>query len=414
MSATDPHLTARRTPGVGMKDTETQIDMPRMRGYRLARVREQLKRHEYGACVLYDPINIRYATGTRNMALWTQHSPDRYAFVPVEGPVLIFDREAVRHQIEDLNTVDEMRPAVRWYYEVTGPRVDEHAKIWANEISDLMYENCGTNRRLAIDRLGPAGILPLQHQNISLFEAQEPLEQARAIKSEDEIACMCISIAACETGMARMRESLRPGLTENALWSILHQTNIELGGEWIETRMLASGGRTNPWYQECSDKIIRAGELIGFDTDMIGPFGYCADISRTFFCRPGKPTAEQRRLYQYAFEQVHHNLELLKPGVSFREFSDKTWKYPEEFVNYRYGGAHGVGLADEYPDLTDGIDWDRSGYDGVLEEHMTLCVESYIGVNGGAEGVKLEQQVLVTANGPQVLSTFPFEDLLLA
>ena len=248
-----------------------------------------------------------------------------------------------------------MRSAVRWYYEVTGPRVDEQAKIWANEISDLMYENCGTNRRLAIDRLGSAGILPLQHQNISLFEAQEPLEQARAIKSEDEIACMCISIAACETGMARMRESLRLGLTENALWSILHQTNIELGGERIETRMLASGGRTNPWYHECSDKIIRAGELIGFDTDMIGPFGYCADISRTFFCESGKPTAEQRRLYQYAFEQVHHNLELLKPEVSFREFSDKTWKYPEEFVNYRYDGAHGVGLADEYPDLTDGI-----------------------------------------------------------
>ena len=86
MSATDPHLTARRTPGVGMKDTETQIDMPRMRGYRLARVREQLKRYKYAACVLYDPINIRYATGTRNMALWTQHSPDRYAFMPVEGP----------------------------------------------------------------------------------------------------------------------------------------------------------------------------------------------------------------------------------------------------------------------------------------------------------------------------------------
>jgi Xaa-Pro aminopeptidase len=88
--------------------------------------------------VLYDPINIRYATGTRNMALWTQHSPDRYAFVPAEGPVILFDREAVRHQIKDFDTVDELRPAVRWYYEVTGPMVAEGAQSWADEISDLM------------------------------------------------------------------------------------------------------------------------------------------------------------------------------------------------------------------------------------------------------------------------------------
>ncbi len=414
MPATDPHLTARKTPGAGLKDTEAQIDMARLRSYRLARVREQLKRYDYGACVLFDPINIRYATGTRNMALWTQHSPDRYAFVPAEGPVILFDREAVRHQIKDFDTVDELRPAVRWYYEVTGPKVDERAQSWADEISDLMREHCGANRRLAIDRIGPAGIVPLQSHDTSLFEAQEPLEQARAIKSEDEIACMCISIAACETGMARMREALRPGLTENALWSILHQTNIELGGEWMETRLLSSGGRTNPWYQECGDKIIRAGELIAFDTDMIGPFGYCADISRTFFCGHGKPTAEQRRLYQHAYEQIHYNLELLKAGVSFREFSEKTWKIPDEFIDNRYGAAHGIGLADEYPDLPDAIDWEEWGYDGVLEENMTLCIESYIGVDGGAEGVKLEQQVLVTADGPQVLSTFPFEDALLA
>ena len=414
MPAPDPYLTARNTPGAGLKDTEEQIDMARMRAYRLGRVREQLARYDFGACVLFDPINIRYATGTRNMALWTQHSPDRYVFVPAEGPVILFDREVVWHQVENFNTVDELRKSIRWYYEVTGPRVDERAQSWADEISDLMHQHCGDNRRLAIDRIGPAGIVPLQNHGISMFEAQEPLEQARVIKSDDEIACMCISITACETGMARMHEALRPGLTENALWSILHQTNIEMGGEWMETRLLSSGGRTNPWYQECGDKIIRAGELVAFDADMIGPFSYCADISRTFFCEPGKPTAEQRRLYQHAYEQVHHNIELLKVGVSFREFSEMAWKIPDEFVANRYGPAHGIGLADEYPDLPDAMDWERSGYDGVLEADMTFCIESYIGAVGGAEGVKLEQQVLVTADGPQVLSSFPFEDALLA
>ncbi|MEE8203009.1 MAG: M24 family metallopeptidase, partial [Alphaproteobacteria bacterium] len=175
-------------------------------------------------------------------------------------------------------------------------------------------------------------------------------------------------------------------------------------------------GRTNPWFQECGDRIIRAGDLVVFDTDLIGPFGYCADISRTYFCEPGRPSDEQRRLYKYAYEQIRHNIDILKPGMSFREYSEKSWKVPNEFVANRYSAvAHGVGMCDEYPAISFVHDWDeKGGYDGVIEENMTLCIESYIGAEGGTEGVKLEEQVLVTDTGVQVLSTFPFEDDLLA
>lgn len=78
-----------------------------------------------------------------------------------------------------------------------------------------------------------------------------------------------------------MQHALRPGITENQLWSLLHQANIELGGEWIETRLLSSGGRTNPWFQEASDRVICPRDFVCFDTDLIGPFGYCCDVSRT-------------------------------------------------------------------------------------------------------------------------------------
>lgn len=213
---------------------------------------------------------------------------------------------------------------------------------------------------------------------------------------------------------ARMREALRPGITENYLWSILAQTNIELGGEWLECHLLASGGRTNPWYQEASDKLIRSGDLVAFDTDMVGPYGYCADVSRTFHCGPSKPTSRQKQIYRLAYEQVQHNLELIKPGVSFRELSDKSWRGPPEFEDNRYVCmVHGVGLVDEYPDIAHPLDWETHGYDGVIEENMVLCVESYIGQTGDSEGLKLEEQVVVTADGIQSLSTFPFEDDLL-
>jgi Xaa-Pro aminopeptidase len=265
-----------------------------------------------------------------------------------------------------------------------------------------------------VDRLDPPGIHALEREGIRIFDGQEPCEIARSIKSEDEIACMVHSIAVCEAGMARMHEALRPGMTENELWALMHETNIRLGGEWIETRLLASGERTNPWFQECGDRLIRAGDLVAFDTDLIGPFGYCADISRTYFCGPGEPSGEQRRLYGLAMDQIHHDLDkLMKPGLNLREASELAWRIPDAFIKNRYSCvAHGVGLCDEWPKIAHRQDRDGSAYDGELQPGMTMCVESYIGEEGGREGVKLEQQVLITDRGYKLLSTFPFEDQL--
>src|SRR5262249_55960380 len=158
----------------------------------------------------------------------------------------------------------------------------------------------------------------------------------------------------------------------------LHHANIAHGGEWIEGRLLGSGANANPWGQECSDKIIRAGELVAFDTDMVGPFGYCADVSRTFLCPPGAPTREQRRLYQTAVEQLDFNMALIRAGLPFREFAEKAWKIPAEFTKNRYGVlAHGIGMCDEYPAIAHQMDWSEQGEEGVLEEGMALCIESY-------------------------------------
>ena len=105
-------------------------------------------------------------------------------------------------------------------------------------------------------------------------------------------------------------------MTENDLWAILHAENIRRGGEWIETRLLASGPRTNPWFQECSARVIEAGDIVAFDTDLIGPYGYCCDISRTWLAGDGRPTNEQRALYAMAEEQIAANMEMLRPGRS--------------------------------------------------------------------------------------------------
>lgn len=219
------------------------------------------------------------------------------------------------------------------------------------------------------------------------------------------------AIHACEVGMARMRQAMKPGMTENEIWSILYQTNIEMGGEWIETRLLASGPRTNPWFHECGHRVLKAGDILSFDTDLVGPNGYCADLSRTWLCGDGKPSDEQKTLFGIALEQMRINADLLGPGVSFREITDKGFKLPEDCVPNRYGVVmHGVGMCDEYPAVYYPEDYEKSGHDALFLPGMTICVESYIGRFGGDEGVKLEQQYLITETGTELMTDFPLVD----
>ena len=179
---------------------------------------------------------------------------------------------------------------------------------------------------------------------------QAVMELARAIKSADEIKAMRCALATCESGDAGDARAALPGVTEQELWADLHAENIKRGGEWIETRLLASGPRTNPWFQECASRPIEAGDLVAFDTDLIGPYGYCADISRTWRCGEGRASNAQIDLYRLAREQIAYNLALVRPGLGFRELSEQAFQLPARYRANRYSTiAHGVGLCDEYP-----------------------------------------------------------------
>ena len=181
------------------------------------------------------------------------------------------------------------------------------------------------------------------------------------------------------------------------MWAALHAGNIKRGGEWIETRILASGPRTNPWFQECGPRIMQEGDMMAFDTDLVGTHGYCCDISRSWIVGDARPTDEQRTLYQIAYEHVMTNISLIKPGMTFAEMTAKAHRLPEAYRPLRYGVlAHGVGLCDEYPSVRYPEDVEAHGYSGSFVPGMTLCVEAYVGAVGGQEGVKLEEQVVVT------------------
>jgi Xaa-Pro aminopeptidase len=244
------------------------------------------------------------------------------------------------------------------------------------------------------------GLEALKRLGIKTFQGQAVTEIARSIKGPDEILAMKCAMHSCEIAMAQMQQALRPGMTENDLWAILQTENIRHGGEWIETQILSSSPRTNPWFQECGPRIMEEGDLVAFDADLVGVYGMCCDISRTWLCGDHEPTAEQKRIYTHAYNQIIRNKELFRPGLSFYEFTLNADLAAEEFRHNRYGVlAHGVGLCDEYPSIYFPEDYPATGYDGVFLPGMMICVETYCGALGGREGVKLEQQLLVTESG---------------
>ena len=387
---------------------EDEIDFDKLRSYRLDRVRNELKKNNIEACILFDPVNVRYALDTVNMSVYNMHNLTRYCFIPVDGPTILYEYFNCEILSKGLDLIDEIRPAITWDYFSNGDQSELQLKKWVNEVNDLS-NTYFKSKKIAIDVINGPAVNELNKKGIKVLEAKKILEQARVIKSSEEIKCMRAALDVADIGIIKMRDYLKSGITEDELWSILHKTNIENGGEWIECRILSSGSRTNPWMQESSNKIIQDGEIVSFDTDMVGPYGYCADISRAFVCG-NKFNENQKKLYQTAVEQIDYNSRLIKAGVTFKEFTEKAWILPSKYYGNRYSVMlHGIGLCDEWPAIRYPTDGGERG--GTFQKNMTITLESYIGEVGGNEGVKLEQQYLVGENGLELMSHHTLEKI---
>ncbi|WP_046016610.1 Xaa-Pro peptidase family protein [Marinomonas sp. S3726] len=377
--------------------------------YRLSRIREVMRLKQVSVLILTSPVSLRYAVNFDEYQLFQSHIPTCYLFLSLEGPTQLHGAtwrnfpNVTHYQSSDFLTPFDGGLDLS----TNTQHLISHLQAFSQQLNEPI-ESVG------LERMSPLISQRLTDKAIQVYDAEPIIEQAKLIKCELEIDCLKHSIQVAQYGMQLMYQALRPGITENQLWSIMHQVNAAHGGDWIEGNMLASGPRTNPWLQEASHRIIEKGDMVAFDTDMIGPLGYIADISRSWVCGGGKGNQAQRDAYRHAYDEVHHNMQLIKPGISFRELSEQAFIRKTEYRDNRYVCAfHGAGLSDEYPKIYYQEDWARSGYDGLVQENMVLCVESYSGIKGGSVGVKLEEMVRVTSKGITPLTDFPFEDELL-
>lgn len=368
-----------------------------------------MRRSSVPAVLTADPIDAFYATGVRNMTIFSMMGASRFVAVFADGPVVAWEFGGSEHLAQRAATVDEVRtaPAVT---ALGGSRYRSSIERFAAELRQLCDEH-GVDA-LGVEGFGHEVTDAIRAEGLTLSSATEVFVESRRIKLPAEIAIMRSGVERVTDAVAHMLEHVRAGVTEVEVWSHFHQRLIDTEGEFVSTRLVQAGERTFPYFQEAGPNPIEHGDLFCIDTDAIAYGGYGVDFSRTYSVGSA-PTARQRSLHAKALDQLVHNADRIGPGVSYVGFARDAWRVPDEHAPWGYYClAHGLGLSGEYPYVPLAAPGEPYDFDGEFEPGMVVCVESYIGDEVTRQGVKLEDQYLVTDTGTERLTTAPFDAAL--
>jgi Xaa-Pro aminopeptidase len=402
----------RRTLGQTATLLERGVDFERLRRERLYKAQAEMRSREIGALLLTDTINIRYVTGVSVMPLWTATNLGHYVLVPAEGSPIVFEMAQAKFRAEEF--FSDVRNAYHWQARFADQMAPERSGDWAAEIKAELGSWGVAGAKLGVDRLDYHGFSALQVQGLYLTDADEPLEAARVIKTLDEIELLRQSAAVCEAALYDLEKAIRPGVSEHELLGVFYNKMLSLGGEHCFSRLLSTGHKTNPWFQEAGSKLVRPGDLVAFDTDMTGPEGYICDTSRTFLCGD-RATSAQKEAYRAAHDFTQEVAARLRPGLAYADLLSDLPEYPGVYDEQRYPFVlHGIGTDDEPPFVPFPDAPEAAELEGEFKENMVVSVEFYAGEIGGQDGVKLEDEVWISADGPVMLSLYPYEERLLA
>ncbi len=380
-----------------------------MRAFRHTRLVAEIVKRDLAGVLVFDPLNIRYATDSTSMQLWNTHNPFRACLVCADGHMVLFDYKNSLFLADFNPLVSEVRSGASMFYFSTGDAADTKASEFMGQVRGILTEHAPGNKRIAIDKIMPRGLWAFEAAGFTISDGEEVMEKTRSIKGPDEIKAMRCSMRACEASIAVMEAETKPGMTEDDVWAHMHAENIKRGGEWIETRLLASGPRTNPWFQECGPRIIQNNEIIAYDTDLIGAYGICSDISRTYWVGNDNPRPDMIDAMKLGIDHIAHNMELMKPGAFIPDIVSKCHILPDNCQKQKYSCmAHGVGLCDEWPHVGYPDHADATAFAYHLEPGMTFCVEALISPEGGDFSIKLEDQIVITEDGYENLTVAPF------
>ncbi len=403
-------------PGVMAVDWEMRVDVERLRQHRIARTRQMLDQFGLGALLLFETSNIRYTTSTQ-IGYWAFNKGERWALITREGRPRIWDfgsaAKAHRLQLPHMYDTENSIAGNTGLQGAIGPETGLHARA-AKEIKEALASEGLENELLGVDMAETSVLLALQAEGPQVAAGQQPMMRAREIKSDDEIVLLTQACAMVDGVYQDIFEALKPGVRESDIVGLAHARLFEMGSEFVEAINSIAGERCSPHPHVFSDRIIRPGDQAYFD--IIHVFnGYRTCYYRTFVV--GRATQAQRDAFKQSREWMDAALELVKPGTTTDEIA-KVWPKAEEFgfedemdaFGLQFGHGVGVGLH-ERPIISR-----LNSLDSPVEiqEGMLFALETYAPAADGRSAARIEEELVVTADGAKVITLFPCEELMVA
>jgi Xaa-Pro aminopeptidase len=384
------------------------IDVPALREERLARLQAAMRGQDLDLALFFNEPAIRYATGASAMPIWSNTTSVRAALVPAEGQPILFEHGNSIHRSQEATA--DVRPMVAWeFWDDTSTMAD----AWAAQIVGAARELGVTGSPIAVDRLGTPGFLALTELGVPIVDASVAMRAAREVKTPQEVVALRANGRLIVEMLAAFEAAVDPGVRERDLLAVMADVLLRSGGEHLATSTVCSGTNANPWRAEATGRALEAGELVFVDTDTVGIEGYFSCVSRTFPVPGAEVNPERRATYHVAHDWLQEMTALIRPGITCAELAEAAPALPEAWMPLRYEVmVHGIGLEEESPSVCYPVDPQPNG-DRVIEANMALVVELYAGEVGADHGVKLGDQILVTEEGIEVLSPFPYSDGLL-
>src|SRR6476469_6473506 len=423
---------AIRTFGPNAVDWEQRIDLDRLRRERLDRLREELERSDLGALLTFDFANIRYMTST-HIGTWAMDKLIRFALLPRGGEPVIWDfgSAARHHQLYNPWLDYDRKPDDRQISEAaregrSGARAGIStlrgafhpdagiAQEVARKVATVMREYGLTAEPVGVDVIEMPILSALQKEGLTVVDGQQVFLESRRIKTVDEIALLAQACSMVDAAYEELYGHLRPGVRENECVGLVSKVLYDLGSEYVEGVNAISGERCSPHPHVYSDRVVRPGDPAFFDI-LHSHLGYRTCYYRCFSVGSASPA--MRDAYVRCREYMDRAIAAVRPGATTADIVS-LWPRAEEFgfaneeaaFALQYG--HGVGLSIwEKPIFSRLVSLDHPE---VLEEGMVFALETYWPAKDGFSAARIEEELVVTADGCEVITKFPAEELLVA
>ena len=404
-----------KTHGAMGVDWEKRIDFDRLRKERLDRAKRMLAKSEMGALLCFDMNNVRYLTST-TIGTWAQDKVSRFTLLPQNDEPILWDfGSAAKHHALNCPWLGEerSRPGISLLRGAISPEMGIAEDV-ARKIK-IELEKRGLHKEpLGIDILEPPVLFALQREGIKVVDGQQLLSDARVIKTQDEIALLNHSAMMVDAAYDELYRAMKPGMSENQAVGLAAKTLYDLGSEYVEAVNAISGERCNPHPHIFSDRILRPGDPVYYDI-LHSYMGYRTCYYRCFMI--GYGSHAMKDAYKRCREYLDAAISLVRPGRTTGEIA-AVWPRAQEFgfpneescFGLQYG--HGIGLAIwEKPVISRLVSLEHPME---IQPGMVFALETFWPSTDGWSAARIEEELVVTETGHEIITRFPAEELLVA